>query len=81
MALLMTVCCPAGMANQRSKPRSKALAKRRNVPSAVNSTDGHEREKDFLTEQEIETLRKEARAGHYRARDDCPSIPLLHLRV
>ena len=59
------------MINQRSKPRSKAPAKRRNVPSAVKTTDGHEREKDFLTEQEIETLRKKARAGRYGARDDC----------
>jgi hypothetical protein len=59
------------MANQRSKLGSKAPSKRRKVDSSSKTTDRHERKKDFLTEQEIETLRKEARAGRYGKRDDC----------
>jgi hypothetical protein len=58
------------MANQRSKRTPKKTPKRRNVPSSSTTTDEHERDKDFLSEAEVETLRKEARAGRYGERDD-----------
>jgi len=57
--------CAAGMINQRFKPRSKAPSKRRNVDSAAKTTDQHERNKDFLTEQEVDRRRQAARARRY----------------
>ena len=59
------------MANKGSKRSAPKTPKRRNGDSSVGTTDEHERNKDFLSEQEVETLRKEARAGRYGERDDC----------
>ena len=41
------------------------------LPKCCQPDDEHERNKDFLSEQEVEMLRKEARAGRYGERDDC----------
>jgi len=60
------------MENQRSSTTKSVPSKRPNVPSSADqTTDAHERGKDYLTEGEIETLRAEARKGRYGARDDC----------
>jgi hypothetical protein len=53
------------MANKGPKRSSPKTPKRRNGDSSLGTTDEHERNKDFLSEQEVETLRKEARAGRY----------------
>ena len=59
------------MANKGSKRSAPKTPKRRNGDSSIGTTDEHERNKDFLSEQEVETLRKEARTGRYGERDDC----------
>jgi site-specific recombinase XerD len=59
------------MANKGPKRSSPKTPKRRNGDSTLGTTDEHERDKDFLSEQEVETLRKAARAGRYGERDDC----------
>ena len=59
------------MANKGSKRTPSKTPKRRNGDSSLETTNEHERNKDFLSEQEVEMLRKEARAGRYGERDDC----------